>query len=444
MLFALLVLAAAFLIEGIGTYVSVVGLSSLFAANPVIILLAVSLDIGKVVAVSFLYKYWSKIGWLMKSYMSVAALVLMLITSSGAFGYLSGEFQKAIADTSTGAVITASLTEEQGRLQKRKEDIDKQISQLKDDNVGGRTRLMRSFGPEIKRINDRLADIDKELPKLKVEAIKKNVEVGPIIYIADAFNTTPEKAVKWVILLIIFVFDPLAISLLLAGNYLIELRKQEKKQELLDEKLDKFELEKHSGEFPVDKNNSTAIVEPEITQSQVIQEFYSPETISESNDTQNHDKEHVENFAPNYKLNIQPENIENTQSELINKDIVEVEIPVEKVIQQPIEESKIEEIEIPFEKFTLTKDIPELDPIQETTDENREVITLEQITKPKKPVYRSMLEDVNSKHGDLQTDEEDRSRSMKKILDTYKSDTFPESEKTTSAVVVGGPPDRVN
>lgn len=222
MFFALLVLFSAFLIEGIGTYVSVVGLSALFASNPIIILLAIALDLGKVVAVSFLYKYYKKIGWMMKSYMSIAVIVLMIITSSGAFGYLSGSFQKAIAGTNQDTIVLTALTDEQGRLQKRKEEIDKQIAKLPDNNVRGRTQLMRQFGPEVGRINKRLEEIDKQLPDLKVAAIKKDVEVGPIIYIAQAFNTDAEHAVKWVILTIIFVFDPLAISLLLAGNFLLE------------------------------------------------------------------------------------------------------------------------------------------------------------------------------------------------------------------------------
>lgn len=226
MFFALLVLFSAFLIEGIGTYVSVVGLSALFASNPIIILLAIALDLGKVVAVSFLYKYYKKIGFVMKTYMSIAVIVLMIITSSGAFGYLSGSFQKAIAGTNQDTIVLTALTDEQGRLQKRKEEIDKQIAKLPDNNVRGRTQLMRQFGPEVGRINKRLEEIDKQLPDLKVASIKKDVEVGPIIYIAQAFNTDAEHAVKWVILTIIFVFDPLAISLLLAGNFLLEERRR--------------------------------------------------------------------------------------------------------------------------------------------------------------------------------------------------------------------------
>jgi len=236
--FTILVLFSAFLIETIGTYVSVLGLASLFSANPIIIALAIALDIGKVVSVSFLYKKWNHINLVMRSYMTVAAVVLMIITSAGAFGFLSAEFQKAISGTNTQNVMIQTLQEEQARLQKRKEEIDKQIAQLPENMVRGRTQLMRQFAPEVNRINERIAEIDKELPSLKIDSIKKNVEVGPIIYIAEAFDTTPEKAVKWVIFIIIFVFDPLAIALLLAGNFLLEERNREKnKKESDDSKL---------------------------------------------------------------------------------------------------------------------------------------------------------------------------------------------------------------
>jgi hypothetical protein len=224
-MFAGLVLLSALLIEGIGTFISILGLAALFSSNPIILMMAVALDVGKVVAVSFVYKFWKEINLLLKTYMLTAITVLMIITSTGVFGFLSAEFQKAISGTNEQAVLISLLTEEKTRLQTRKEEIDTQIARLPENFVRGRTTLMRQFEPELNQINNRLVEIDKELPQLKVESIKKNVEVGPIIYIAEAFDTTPEKAVKWVILIIIFVFDPLAISLLIAGNFLLNKKK---------------------------------------------------------------------------------------------------------------------------------------------------------------------------------------------------------------------------
>src|SRR5271154_1188303 len=174
MLFILLVLLSAFLIEGIGTYVSVVGLSALFASNPIIIVLAVALDLGKVVGVSFLYKYFKKINVIMKTYMTAAVITLMLITSTGAFGYLSREFQHAIAGTNQDTILVQSLEDEQHRLQSRKQEIDAQIAKLPDNVVRGRKALIQQFAPEQEKITTRLGEIDKQLPELKINAIKKN------------------------------------------------------------------------------------------------------------------------------------------------------------------------------------------------------------------------------------------------------------------------------
>lgn len=261
MLFAILVLATALFIEGIGTFISILGLSALFAGSPVVITMAVALDIGKVVAVSFVYKNWAKISWLMKLYMTIATVVLMTITSAGVFGYLSGEFQKAIAGNNQQNVIITALEEEKTRLQTRKQEIDAQIANLPKNFVNSRVRLMNQFKEETTRINDRLAKIDEELPKLRVDVIGQNVKIGPIIYVAEAFKTTPEQAVKWVILTIIFVFDPLAIALLVAGNFLLAQRKP--KEEKLQQALEAFKPE-HMGEFPPVK----AEPEPEVVPRQ--------------------------------------------------------------------------------------------------------------------------------------------------------------------------------
>lgn len=161
----------------------------------------------------------------MRSYLTIAAMVLMTITSAGAFGFLSGEFQRAIQDTGTQAIKIQSLTDEQARLQKRKEEIDSQIAKVPDNNVRGRTQLIRQFGPEVSKINTRLTNIDRELPTLKIENVGKETHAGPILYVAKAFNKTPEEAVKYVIFTIIFVFDPLAVALLIAGNFLLAQRK---------------------------------------------------------------------------------------------------------------------------------------------------------------------------------------------------------------------------
>jgi hypothetical protein len=226
MIFSLLTFASAFLIEGLGTWISIIGLSSLFSADPIIIALAAALDVGKVVTVSFLYKRWSTAPRLLRFYMILATAVLMAITSVGAFGYLSAAFQGAIKDTKQQQILVSAAMEEKAKLEARKKEIDAQIANLPSHIVQGRQKLISAFKGEADRINLRLRQLDAELPKMRAQQITINTHTGPIVYISQAFNVSVEQAVKYVILIIIFVFDPLAIALLVAGNFLWETRKK--------------------------------------------------------------------------------------------------------------------------------------------------------------------------------------------------------------------------
>ncbi|MBP9806026.1 MAG: hypothetical protein KBE22_14145, partial [Candidatus Accumulibacter sp.] len=229
MILSLLTFASAFLIEGLGTWISIIGLSSLFSADPIIIALAAALDLGKVVTVSFLYKRWSTAPRMLRAYMILATAVLMIITSAGAFGYLSAAFQGAIKDTRQQQVLVTAIAEEKAKLEARKKEIDTQIARLPSNNVRGRQKLIAAFKGEADRINLRLQQLDAELPKLRVQEIAIHTHAGPIVYISQAFDVSLEQAVKYVILVIIFVFDPLAIALLVAGNFLWETRARERR-----------------------------------------------------------------------------------------------------------------------------------------------------------------------------------------------------------------------
>jgi hypothetical protein len=232
MTFIILTFIAAFLIEGLGTATSVIGLSALFGANPIIIALAIALDLGKIVVVSLLYKYWGKLGKVMKSYAFVAAFITMVITSAGAAGYLTGEFQKAIMGSQEGGLRVQALTAEQVKLEERKKQIDNQIASLPDKfSAAARIRMINQFKDEQKTVTARLTEIAKELPDLQVKQLGVEAKAGPILTIAKSFNISTEEAIKWVILMIIFVFDPLAIFLIISGNFLLDQRAKAKLEE---------------------------------------------------------------------------------------------------------------------------------------------------------------------------------------------------------------------
>jgi hypothetical protein len=229
MFFIILTFCSALFIEGLGSLVSVIGISALFGANPIIIALAIALDVGKVVTVSLLYTYWKSLKTLMRTYALIAAAVTMTITSAGAAGYLSGEFQKAIMGTKEGELKVAVLKEQQAKYQLRKKQIDDQIAALPEKTtVNQRLRLMNGFKAEQQALDQKIAQIDQQLPQLQVAQIGTEAKAGPIVAIAKAFKVPVEQAVSWVIGMIITVFDPLAIFLIIAGNFLIARRKAEK------------------------------------------------------------------------------------------------------------------------------------------------------------------------------------------------------------------------
>lgn len=488
MFFSLLVLAAAFLIEGIGTYVSVIGLSALFASNPIIILLAIALDIGKVVSVTFLYKKWKDVNLIMKSYMSIATVVLMIITSAGCFGYLSGQFQKAIAGTNSQGIVLKALEDEQGRLQHRKEEIDAQIAKLPDNMVAGRRSLMKQFGPEVTRINDRLVEIDKKLPELKVESIKKDVEVGPILYVAQAFDTDPEHAVKWVILTIIFVFDPLAIALLLAGNFLIEERSGKKNEEKLEKMLANYDPSMHHEVFD-DYAGPLKVVEPVIPDADMP--IGSPEWNAAMDQAHQECADAVEEEAqvrtpifeelhPTPKVEVQPEAptfpealakvadlMEHLSDHELHLHLGRQRTP-DHVEEEHHEEIPVEPVADPVVVAEVHPDVPvvDADPVVAEVVEGgveapgtedpvvehhsheewlkklhedkvqREVITMEQIVQPPKPKpVRSSLEDVSDR-SDVTTDDSE-SRAARDLRKVYTAQDHAE------VVAVGGPPTRL-
>jgi hypothetical protein len=238
MFFILLTFLAALFLESIGTIVSIQGLCLLFGIEPLIIALAIAFDFGKIVGVSILYKEWNELPKQIKYYMVAASIVLMTITSAGGAGYLSAASQKALLPTKSLQVKIDALVQEKEKLESRKKDIDNQITNLPADMVKGRTKLIANFKEELSRVNNRIVTLDQELPLAQVELIEKSSHAGPITYIAEATHTTAEQAMGVIIGLIIFVFDPLAIALILSGNYLVE--KRNKKMQTI--KTEIFEL----------------------------------------------------------------------------------------------------------------------------------------------------------------------------------------------------------
>ena len=248
MWFGILTLATALIISVSAAYYSILGLTAIFAAAfwPIVIL-GSSLEVGKIVSTLWLHKYWDRAELQYKVYLCAAVAILMLLTSMGVFGFLSkahsdqglvsGDVTAKIAiydekikqardniTTARSALAQMDAAVDQTMSRSTTEQGADKAAQLRRSQAAERNRLLREIDTEQKKIqalNDERAPIAAEVRKVEAE-------VGPIKYIAALiYGDNPEanlleKAVRWVIILIVIVFDPLALTLLLAATKTLE------------------------------------------------------------------------------------------------------------------------------------------------------------------------------------------------------------------------------
>ena len=239
-----LLFVTALALSSCAEYYSIMGLMAIFSGSPIsIAVMGVVLGVAKLVITSWLYRNWATTSVILKSYFVTAIAILMLLTSMGIFGYLSkAHLEQGV--TSGGASAEVALLDEKINIQK--ENINaarKTLSQLdlqvdaalsRTTDAAGADKssaIRRSQAKERGRLIEEISAGQKEVAKLQQERAPKaaelrkvEAEVGPIKYIAaliyeeSASEEVLEKAVRWVILLIVFVFDPLAVLMFIAYN----------------------------------------------------------------------------------------------------------------------------------------------------------------------------------------------------------------------------------
>jgi len=234
-------LLVSFCISGVSAYFSIIGLTAIFSASyyPVIVM-GTALEVGKLIGSTWLFHNWKQCPLLLKIYLILAVIVLMLITSMGTFGFLSKAHIEQNINITTGnaddaQIVQTKIDVEQATI----DDLNKQISQI-DAAVTKMTdkgqaasslqaaEKQRKIRDDLTKQKNQHTEIIANLKSQKVKldsGIKKlEAEVGPIKYIAAALYGTSgpenlELAVRWVIILLVIVFDPLAVVLLLAANH---------------------------------------------------------------------------------------------------------------------------------------------------------------------------------------------------------------------------------
>ena len=262
---------SALLIAGSAAAFSVYGLAKLFSGAFIsVVIMASALELGKLVTASFLYRYWNMINWFQKVYMTIATIVLIFITSAGIFGYLSNAYQGATLEFEKQSTELLTIEERIEQLEEDKfflkEELEVAISELPDNYITAKRKLREDYNPQILQINNELLDYKKTRADLEIGLVSTGVDVGPAIYLARTFGTDIDTVVKFFIFILIFVFDPLAVMLVIAYNQaLMDRNKQVRDDTSI-----------------IEKDASTPVEEK--TQQEHWKDIYSQDTLIEDNE----------------------------------------------------------------------------------------------------------------------------------------------------------------
>ena len=254
-LFPLLIAFSALSVSLSAAFYSISGLSKLFAgAALAVIIMAASLEIAKLVIASLLYQYRKTLPKLLKYYLSIACVVLILITSMGIYGFLSAAYQETAAKAGNiDAQITLietkrnNIKEQLIVYNEEKSSINKSVTSLRNglsnnviqytDTSGNvvtttssstRRTLEKQLDQAIERqtvINSKVDDLNDKIFQYETEIVEVRTsdavssELGPLKYLSGLTGTPMDKIINWLLLTIIFVFDPLAIALVVAANF---------------------------------------------------------------------------------------------------------------------------------------------------------------------------------------------------------------------------------
>ena len=241
-IFPIVIAASALSVSVSAAYYSVFGLSKLFAgASTEVIIMASTLEVAKLVAASLLYQYWSVLNKVLRSYLVLATLILMVITSGGIYGFLSGAFQETSTQSEFLDKQVKVIDAKRTRFIESRDDYKLTVKELTTalanptmiqyvDSESGQlvtttsSRVRKMKQGELLEAKTNLLSITDSIAFYDIKILEQEIgnesarELGPLKYMAQLTNQPMESIVNWFMLLIIFVFDPLAISLVVAAN----------------------------------------------------------------------------------------------------------------------------------------------------------------------------------------------------------------------------------
>lgn len=296
--FSYVVLGVSLAVASCAAYFSVWGLSQLFAgASTAIIIMASILEFGKIVTTTALHKYWNNLTKALKIYLTLGVIVLMMITSAGIYGFLSNAYQKTankleIHEGELGVLDGKKKIFEDALLANNKiiESKSKRIDQLSGLRTNQESRIdaaksnsnakslrgdiassnseIQKLSSEIDGLNAKNSALNDSIAKYQTKGLELKStsdvagEVGPLKYIAGLTGMKMDAVVNYMILLLIFVFDPLAIALVIVTNKIFDIEREELNK-VVEKEAPILKEVKYSGEINIPLDESSKVEEPE-------------------------------------------------------------------------------------------------------------------------------------------------------------------------------------
>jgi hypothetical protein len=301
-IFPWIVAIAAASISFSAAFYSIFGIGKMFAgASTNVMVMAASLEFAKLVIASFLYRFWDDVNKALRAYLAIACFILIIITSGGIYGFLSSAYQETAnkvenLDKSTAVLdrqkemIQRQLTQAEKQLEykntrqntlsdmrnRQQSNADNLISQNKSassvrSQMNSLSKESKTLDDDIKILQDTIASKNQQISEIETKILEASInndlaaEVGPLKYIAKLTGKSLDEVVNWFIIALMLVFDPLAIALVIAANFVFSYTSRTKK-----DPEGKEPIEGPAEEIKIIDTKSVDVVEPVAEKELVI------------------------------------------------------------------------------------------------------------------------------------------------------------------------------
>lgn len=220
-------IGAAVSVSALAAGFSVMGLGALFSgALLAVYAMASALEFAKFVLAAYLHQRWQKLNLIFRTYLLFSIVVLSLITSLGVFGFLSDAYQSSSALLDAENIKLGSLKNQEAQKKAEYDRLVKSVEEIPATRITKRLQLRAELEPAMNELQKEMSGIEKQVSAANLKILEVKQRVGPLIYIARAFDKDLDTVVKYLILVFVSVFDPLAICLVIATSEALTSRRQ--------------------------------------------------------------------------------------------------------------------------------------------------------------------------------------------------------------------------